>query len=120
MEQELITPLPSTLTIEEQEELRAEMERKRLEVQVACGRKGQYIKSKVLEQAPLWWDIMYQLGTSGDTDSMKLYIQEYNKIQGKIIPTEITGKDGDALTIEIIDYAQKEVKMIEEVNNETT
>ena len=64
--------------------------------------KSQYIKSKVFQFGTTWWDKWEAMMNSGDKDLEKTAMMEYNKLQSKILPTEISGADGKDLPTSII------------------
>ena len=103
--------LPSTMTPEEQKELRDHLDRSNKELLFynVKNKKVQYTKNMVTLYSPAWWDEMNALLHGEDRELKKVAFQEFNKLQMKILPTEITGADGEELVIKIVDYAAKPV-----------
>src|ERR1051325_3075465 len=54
--------------------------------------------------SPRFWELMEAYSTSGDPDKERLFITEFNKIQTKMIPTEIGGPDGGDIKVTITNY----------------
>lgn len=75
--------------------------------------KTAYIKEKVFEYKKKWWDKWEQMMDSDDKNESRAALIEYNKLQCRILPTEITGADGEQLILNVVGYGLKN-KMIEE------
>lgn len=56
------------------------------------------ITANVDKFSPLFWQLMEEFGTSSRKDDKKFFIQEFNKIQSKMIPQDIT-TGGQPITI---------------------
>ena len=78
------------------------------------GKKNTFIKAKIMENHRLWWDnIIDGMTQTEDRELRRLCLIEYNKLQCRLLPTEITGEDGENLTIQVINYAvQNNIKTI--------
>jgi hypothetical protein len=62
--------------------------------------KMENIRQNVDKFSPLFWDLMEGFAKSKSKEDQKFFIQEFNKIQTKMIPQELTGKDGDAIQLQ--------------------
>lgn len=70
------------------------------------GKKNTFIKAKVMENHKMWWNTIEQgMMQDEDRELKRLCIIEYNKLQCRLLPTEITGDDGENLTVKVINYA---------------
>lgn len=87
---------------------REQLEAARIEAMVSAGKRQEYIKAKVMQFGPKFWDKMAILADSPDPLDVKLFIQEYNKVQGKIIPAEIGGLNGEAINLTITKYREQD------------
>lgn len=80
------------------------------------GKKNTFIKAKIMEGHKQWWDtIMEGMTQNEDRELKRLSLIEYNKLQCRLLPTEITGDDGENLTIKVINYAVQNNKTINNV-----
>jgi hypothetical protein len=64
--------------------------------------RSSYIREKVFEYKTLWWDRIAEMMGSDDNDLVKFALSEVNKLQSKILPTEITGADGKDLPTALV------------------
>jgi hypothetical protein len=63
------------------------------------------LKDQVDKFSPLFWQIMEEFGTSKSKEDKKFFIQEFNKIQTKMIPQAIDGDgEGGAIKVTITNY----------------
>ena len=79
--------------------------------------KSAYIKEKVFQYKKDWWDRFEAMLNSDDKDERKTAFAEYNKLQSKILPTEITGADGATLPTALVINLNKDVP---NANNQST
>jgi hypothetical protein len=86
-----------------------ELEEKKTQGLIAQNRKTQYIKEKVFKYADKWWEAWQEMMDSEDKNDRKVALAEYNKLQAKILPTEITGADGENLIVKIVNFGQNEI-----------
>lgn len=66
--------------------------------------KSAYIKEKVFEYKQKWWEALDKMFKSEEKDERRTAIVEYNKLQCRILPTEITGPDGDQVVLNVVNY----------------
>lgn len=103
------------------EEIAALEEQKIKNLQVT--NKSAYIKERVFKYKELWWSNFEkdlernEDGTPKDKDLYRTAFIEYNKLQGRILPTEITGPDGDQLILNIVGYGARNNLLPKSVDN---
>jgi hypothetical protein len=61
--------------------------------------KMENIRQHVDKFAPVFWQLMEEMAQSKSKDDKKFFIQEFNKIQTKMIPTEVGGIGGEPIAI---------------------
>ena len=54
--------------------------------------KSEMIRQNIDKFSPVFWDLMEVLA-QGDKDDKRLFIQEFNKLQVKMIPQTLQGDD---------------------------
>jgi hypothetical protein len=64
-----------------------------------------YGKTKMIRQnfdkfSPVFWELMEKMARSKVKEDQKFFIQEFNKIQTKMIPQEVGGINGEPIKIE--------------------
>jgi hypothetical protein len=59
--------------------------------------KVEMIRQNFDKFSPRFWELMEAYSTSGHPEKERLFITEFNKIQTKMIPQELTGADGKDL-----------------------
>lgn len=69
--------------------------------------KTAYIKERVFKYKEDWWKKWEEMLNGDDKDERRTALMEYNKLQCRILPTEITGQDGEQLLINVIGYGIK-------------
>lgn len=101
--------LPSTLTPENQRELRDYLDRCNTELLFINARtnKKQYVQNMISLYSPKWFDKMNEMLEGEDRDLKKVAFQEFNKLQIKKMPTEITGAEGGEIVVRLMDYSSK-------------
>src|SRR5438552_1490400 len=62
--------------------------------------KMENIRMHVDKFSPLFWDLMEKYAQSKDTNKQRFFIQEFNKIQTKMIPQEVGGVGGDPIKVQ--------------------
>lgn len=67
--------------------------------------KSEFVRQNIDKFSPLFWDLMEKYARSKDQGRQRFFMTEFNKLQAKMMPTEVTGKDGQPLTIEVVNYA---------------
>jgi len=81
--------------------------------QFAVGNKGgnpgagklNAVRQKIDKYHPLWWERWLVMMDSDDKQERFEAMREFNKLQCKMIPTQITGEDGQPISVNIINYA---------------
>jgi hypothetical protein len=73
------------------------------EANFLSGNKSAYIAEKVSKYNQLWWANLTDMLSSDDKAERNTAMIEYNKLQCRVLPTQITGADGkDLLPIPIL------------------
>ena len=101
--------LPSTLTPEQQRDMREYLDRCNTEMlfNSAKKQKTRYIQNMIALYSPEWWDEWRALKDSDIPEFRKVAFQEFNKLQLKKMPTEISGIDGSPIEVNIINYQEQ-------------
>lgn len=73
--------------------------------------KKMFTKEMVFKYGPLWWEEFEMAIRSEDKDMKRMAMVEYNKLQCRVLPTEITGADGEQMVLNVINYTKP--KLIE-------
>lgn len=63
-----------------------------------------YIKEKINEKYLLWWQKWEEMLNSDDRKDVSTAMIEFNKLQARILPTQITDEDGNNLSVNIVNY----------------
>jgi len=83
------------------------------------GSKSKYISDKVFQFNKMWWDNIQMMMLSDDKTERNTAMVEFNKLQCRILPTQITGADGkDLLPIPIMSNVRAEEEAAKELLNE--
>ena len=70
---------------------------------------SQINKRKLREFTPKFWDRLNEFIDSDKPDERKFAVQEFNKIVLKLMPTQISGIDGDSLVkLSLVNYGDKD------------
>lgn len=72
------------------------------EALIASGRQTAYIKDRVYKYRKEWWDEWQKMLRSEDSAERKTALIEYNKLQGRILPTQLVGNTGQQVQINIV------------------
>jgi len=65
------------------------------------------IRDNVKKHCPEWWEAWKKAMVSTDKDERKLAMQEFNKLQAKLMPTIVGGEDDKPLVIQFNDVFKK-------------
>jgi len=72
--------------------------------------KRKYIKEMVFQHGPLWWDnLKRDLSNPEDKESYRSAMIEFNKLQARVLPTEITGADGEQIVLNVVQWAKADL-----------
>jgi len=80
----------------------AELQEKKSEVLLASGKELAYVKDRVFKYRQDWWDEWYKMLKSDERDLRKTAIVEYNKLQQKVLPTQLDAGNGGSVTVNIL------------------
>lgn len=83
--------------------------------------KKKFIKEMVFTHGPLWWENLKRdltldpvTNLPKDKDAYRSAMIEFNKLQARVLPTEITGADGEQLVLNVVQWVkEKEDKYID-------
>lgn len=75
---------------------------KKAEVALAQGRYATFIKDRVDKYKSEWWREWYKMLKSDEKDLKKTAIVEYNKLQGRILPTQLEGTNGQQIVVNVV------------------
>lgn len=64
--------------------------------------KKTYIREMVHKLGPLWWEKLEQSLKSDDINERRMALIEYNKLQTKMLPTQLEDSDGNNIMVNII------------------
>jgi hypothetical protein len=62
--------------------------------------KSEMIRQNIDKFSPVFWALMDEFAKSKNKEDKRFFIQEFNKIQVKMIPTEVGGVDGEPIQIQ--------------------
>jgi hypothetical protein len=63
--------------------------------------KMENIRQNVDKFSPVFWQLMEEFAQSKSKDDKRFFITEFNKIQTKMVPTEVGGIDGEPIHIQL-------------------
>lgn len=66
--------------------------------------KMQNIRDQVDKFSPLFWSLMEEMAISNRKEDKKFFIQEFNKIQTKMIPQDVSADVNGEMTLNIVNY----------------
>lgn len=82
-------------------------ERKAL-ADLAQGKTTTYIKDRVYKHRKLWWATWEAMLTSDDENQRKVALIEYNKLQLRVLPTQLEGANGQSVVVNIVGMGLEE------------
>lgn len=80
------------------------------EIALADGKSSVYIKRKVREENELWWKTWREMMESEDKLDRRSAFAEYNKLQCRILPSQLDDGDGNGIVLNIVNYANANPK----------
>lgn len=67
--------------------------------------KSEMIRQNVDKFSPVFWDLMDRFAKSKSKEDQRFFIQEFNKIQVKMIPQTVQGdEDGGPIKVNLTNY----------------
>jgi hypothetical protein len=78
------------------------------EVLAAEGKKSQYIKEKVHALHKKWWDKIEKDLESSDEAVARAAMIEFNKLQCRVLPTELTSPEDGGLIMRLVSYKDEQ------------
>ncbi len=79
-----------------------------------------FIKSQVELHSKDWWTTIVKMFKSKKVDEKKFALAEFNKIQVKMIPQEVTGEGGGPINLNLIQYGNNPAVQLPAENVSTT
>lgn len=80
----------------------AELQKKKSEVDLVNGRIKTYIRDKVYEHRKDWWRAWSEMLESPDPKEKRAALVEYNKLQSRILPTQLEGSGNSNVQVNIM------------------
>jgi hypothetical protein len=74
--------------------------------------KSEMIRENVDKFSPLFWQLMEKFGKSKTKADQRFFIQEFNKIQVRMIPQELTGEGGGEIKVSIMQYGNSSTSQV--------
>lgn len=59
--------------------------------------------ANVERYSPAWWEILMAMLYGESKEDRRFAMAEYNKLQVKTLPTQVTGKDGEPIVVKWLD-----------------
>lgn len=75
---------------------------------LAQGKTTTYIKDRVYKHRKLWWEAWEQMMNSDDITEKKIALIEYNKLQLRVLPTQLEGTNGQSVVVNIVGMGVEE------------
>src|SRR5207244_1238486 len=70
--------------------------------------KMKQLKDNMDKYEPLFWQLMERFGHSRSKEDQRFFVQEFNKLQAKLIPQQLSGEGGGPIEQRIIYLPQRE------------
>jgi hypothetical protein len=64
-----------------------------------------YVRARVFQYRDKWWEDLDRMRTSEDKDERKCAMIEFNKLQCRVLPTQLENGDSSALTVQVMNYS---------------
>jgi hypothetical protein len=62
--------------------------------------KTELIKGNIDKFSPLFWDLMEKFAKSKTKEDQKFFMQEFNKLQAKLIPQQLSGVGDEPIQVQ--------------------
>lgn len=79
-----------------------ELHEKKLETDLVNGRTKTYIADRIYKFRKDWWLKWYEMLNSEDASEKKTALIEYNKLQQRVLPTQLEGGGNTAFQVNIV------------------
>ena len=73
-----------------------------MEVWLSDMKAATYIKDRVYKYRHEWWKAWIEALHSKDKDMKKVALIEFNKLQGRVLPTQLEGTAGQQIMVNVI------------------
>jgi hypothetical protein len=97
--------LPSLLSPEEFEIEINNLREAKTEASQYSNNKSSYINDKVFKYNNIFWAELLRLAGSESLPDRKFALAEYLKLAQKVLPTQLTGTDGNGLVVNVMNWA---------------
>jgi phage-related tail protein len=78
------------------------LQEKKSEMLLANNKVASYIKDSVFKYRKEWWTKWLEMLNSPEKGMQKTAIIEYNKLQGRVLPTQLEGTAGNQIMVNIL------------------
>jgi len=75
---------------------------KKLETDLVNGRTKTYIADRIYKFRKDWWSKWFEMLNSEDASQNKTALIEYNKLQQRVLPTQLEGSGGSTVQVNIL------------------
>jgi len=100
--------LPTTVPPAQLDSSLASLKEAKISTLNATGQTSLYIKAMVDKNRKLWWDALEEDLVSTDPIVRRTALMEYNKLQCRILPTELTSPEDGGIVVKLMSYATKQ------------
>lgn len=114
-----VLQLPSTLSTNDQELLRLDLEQKQLELEKSNTTSKVYVIDKVQEHKELWWEVIRKAMESPDENQRKWAAIEYNKLQVRLIGTDIDQGNTKNVSVTVLSFSRDKLKELRNTYDES-
>lgn len=80
----------------------AELQEKKMETALVNGRSKTYISDRIYKFRKEWWENWYAMLHSEDSSERKTALIEYNKLQQRVLPTQLEGGGSSTVQVNIL------------------
>lgn len=80
----------------------AELREKKIETDLVNGRTKTYITDRIYKFRKEWWEKWYEMLNSEDSSEKKTALIEYNKLQQRVLPTQLEGGGNSTVQVNIL------------------
>ena len=114
-----VLQLPSTLSQNDQELLRLDLEQKQLELEKSSTKSRVYVLDKVQEHKELWWKVIREAMESPDENQRKWASIEYNKLQVRLVGTDIDQGNSKNVSVTVLSFSRDKLKELRNTYEES-
>jgi hypothetical protein len=78
------------------------LQEKKAETMLANNQTASYVKDRVFKYRKVWWTKFKEMIESEDPQAQRTAFIEYNKLQARVLPTQLEGTQGNQIMVNII------------------